>query len=201
MKVEIRNDGSITLDGYINVTSRDSRVLPSVRGKFVEQIEPRTFQKALERTDSVDLLFNHDENKKLGSTSTGELRLYEDNIGLRGIATVTDPEVRQLAESGTLKGWSFGFIAKEARWVEGEGEIARRYVSDMDLLECSILSVTPAYIATSIEQRNGEQVVSEQRFAGVQEVEVVSHLEKEVRKEDSESFDYSDLENYLTIKK
>ena len=38
MKIEIRNN-SIVLDGYVNAVCRDSRVLPSPRGKFVEQIK------------------------------------------------------------------------------------------------------------------------------------------------------------------
>jgi HK97 family phage prohead protease len=197
MKVEIRNDG-VKLDGYVNVVSRDSRVLPSVRGKFIEQIEPRAFQKALDKTDNVDLLFNHKQERKLGSTADGNLTLYEDNIGLRAICTVTDPEVIDKAKNNELRGWSFGFIAKEDRWEEGE--ISRRFVSDMDLLEVSILSVTPAYIATSIESRDGEEVVSEQRFAGTQKVEFVNLVE-EKREEKTEDFDYSELQNYLAIKK
>jgi uncharacterized protein len=197
MKVEIRND-SVKLEGYVNVVQRDSRPIPSVRGNFIEQIEPRTFQKALDKTNNVDLLFNHREDRKLGSTSQGNLTLYEDSIGLRAVCEVTDPEVRSLAESNQLKGWSFGFIAKEDRW-EDNGDIQRRYVSDMDLLECSILSVTPAYIATSIESRDGIENVKEHRLFDGEGVEVVSSVKKEERKE--EAFDYSDLENYLLIKK
>jgi HK97 family phage prohead protease len=161
MKVEIRNN-QVKLDGYVNVVQRDSRVLPSVRGKFIEQIEPRTFQKALDKTNNVDLLFNHREDRKLGSTSEGNLTLYEDNIGLRAICTVTDQEVVDKAKNNELRGWSFAMAVNEDRWQEG-GEISRRYVSDIDLFEVSILSVTPAYIATSIEARDGEEVMIEQR--------------------------------------
>ncbi|MBG9577793.1 peptidase U35, partial [Bacillus thuringiensis] len=54
---------------------------------------PRTFEKALNKAQNVDLLFNHDKTRKLGSTENGNLELYEDNIGLRAIATVTDEQV------------------------------------------------------------------------------------------------------------
>lgn len=200
MKVEIRND-SVKLEGYVNVVSRDSRVIPSVRGNFIEQIEPRTFQKALDKTNNVDLLFNHREDRNLGSTAAGNLTLYEDSIGLRAVCTVTDPEVRSLAESNQLKGWSFGFIAKEDRW-EDNGDVQRRYVSDMDLLECSILSVTPAYIATSIESRDGVETVKEHRLFDGEGVEVISTVKEEKREEIKEEvIDYSELENYLIIKK
>lgn len=201
MKVEIRNN-EVHLEGYVNVVSRDSRVLPSVRGKFIEQIEPRTFARALEKTENVDLLFNHREDRKLGSTSSGELRLHEDSIGLRAICRVSDPEVIEKAKAGELRGWSFGMIVKEDRWVE-EGDVSRRYVSDIDLLECSILSVTPAYIATSIESRTGEGIIEEQRFDVNNDVEYIKEeVEKREEKKDEDPvFDYSELENYLLIKK
>ena len=67
MRIEIRSD-SVVLTGYVNVTSRESRVLPSPTGRFVEEILPKTFERALNSTQNVDLLFNHDRNQKLGST-------------------------------------------------------------------------------------------------------------------------------------
>lgn len=41
----------------------------------------------------MDLLFKHDKNRKLGSIEIRNLELYEKNIGLRAIATVTDEKV------------------------------------------------------------------------------------------------------------
>lgn len=193
MKVEIRNN-SVVLDGYVNVVSRDSRVLPSARGKFIEQIEPRTFERALGRAESVDLLFNHKEDRKLGSTADGNLQLYEDSIGLRAICTVTDEEVVNKAKNNELRGWSFGFICREDKWVDGE--VQKRFVSDLDLLEVSILDMTPAYIATSIESRGEEMVITEQRF---EEIEVkVDVVKEEVR---VEPIDYSDIEKFIHIKR
>ena len=151
------------LDGYVNAVGRDSRVLPSPKGKFIEQIRPKTFQRALERADNVDLLFNHQKNRKLGSTKEGNLELYEDNIGLRAIATVSDDEVIKKAKNGELRGWSFGFYTNKDSWEEGPDGIQRRYLEDIDLLEVSILDKTPAYIATTIEQRGEEDVLTETR--------------------------------------
>ena len=46
--IEIRND-SILLNGYVNAIVRDSRPMLDDNGeKFVEQISPKTFQRALE---------------------------------------------------------------------------------------------------------------------------------------------------------
>lgn len=162
MRIEIRGR-QVILDGYVNAVERESRVLPSPRGRFIEKIRAKTFERALQRAEDVELRFNHDENRKLGSLREGNLELFEDNIGLRAIATVTDEEVVQKAEKGELRGWSFGFIDNKPIWKEGEDGIQRRILEDIDLIEVSVLDKTPAYIATSIESRGEEDVVTENR--------------------------------------
>jgi len=164
MRIEIRNN-QVLLDGYVNAVDRESRVLPSPRGRFVEKIVPKTFEKALQKATDVELRFNHNKNRKLGSIKEGNLELFEDSIGLRAIATVSDEEIIQKAQNGELRGWSFGFIANKDRWEDGENGIQRRFIEDLDLLEVSILDKTPAYIATSIEARGEEEAISETRGA------------------------------------
>lgn len=185
------------LDGYVNAVGRDSRVLPSPKGKFIEQIKPKTFQRALERADNVDLLFNHQKNRKLGSTKEGNLELYEDNIGLRAIATVSDDEVIKKAKNGELKGWSFGFYTNKDSWEDGPDGIQRRYLEDIDLLEVSILDKTPAYIATTIEQRGEEDVLAETR--GEDFKAVIEDNSPEERQK--EQIDYSVYEKEIEILK
>lgn len=162
MKIEIRND-QVLIDGYVNVVDRESRVLPSSRGRFIEKIKPKTFERALQKADDVELRFNHDETRKLGSVKEGNLQLFEDNVGLRAIATVYDEEVIQKARNNELRGWSFGFIDNKSNWTDGDDGIQRRTLEDIDLLEVSILDKTPAYIATSIEARGEDQVIIEAR--------------------------------------
>ena len=36
MRIEIRNDSAV-LDGYVNVVDRESKPIPSVKGKFIEK--------------------------------------------------------------------------------------------------------------------------------------------------------------------
>jgi HK97 family phage prohead protease len=162
MRIEIRSD-SVVLTGYVNVTARESRVLPSPSGRFVEEILPKTFERALNSADNVDLLFNHDRNRKLGSTQEGNLELYEDNIGLRATATILDEQVRQKAVSGELRGWSFGFQALKDSWKTREDGMQKRSVEELRLFEVSVLDKTPAYIATSVEMRGEEEIMSETR--------------------------------------
>ena len=95
MKIEIRGNSSVHIEGYVNAVGRDSRILNSpTKGSFVEMIEPGTFGKALERAENVDLLLNHNKDRKLGSTSVGNLALNEDSIGLRAEADIKDAEVQ-----------------------------------------------------------------------------------------------------------
>jgi HK97 family phage prohead protease len=153
MSVEIRSD-AVLLEGYVNAVGRDSRILTDrTRKKFVEQIVPGTFQRALEKGNNVEIDLNH--NRVLGSRETGEVELYEDAIGLRAKALISDPEVRSLARNNRLTGWSFEFIPKDQTIEPTDNpEIERRYLKDIYLKAVSILSVTPAYIATSIEARS-----------------------------------------------
>jgi len=168
MRIELRSD-SVVLDGYVNVTLRESRILPSPRGQFVEEIKPRTFERALMKNDSIDLLFNHDRGRKLGSTKEGNLELREDNVGLRAIATVTDSEVMEKARAGELRGWSFGFASLKDEWSTKADGMQKRSIEEMDLFEVSVLSKTPAYIATSIESRGeDDSVLTETRIEDFQ---------------------------------
>ena len=183
MRIEIRND-SVLLDGYVNAVGRESRILPSPKGRFKEEIVPKTFERALQKTNNVDLLFNHIKERKLGSTSEGSLELYEDSIGLRAIATISDEEVISKAKSGALKGWSFGFISNRDTWTETTEGIQKRMVEDLDLLEVSVLSVTPAYVATSIEMRGEDSFVCEQRADEIA-TRIIDNSDKEEKNDGS----------------
>lgn len=181
MRIELRSDNNILIDGYVNAVARDSRIMPSINGDFVEQVVPGTFHKALSRARNVDLLLNHNESRKLGSIIEGNLKLFEDNIGLRAIATITDEEVIEKAIAGKLKGWSFGFYLNNDRWETDSKGIKRRFLEDIELLEVSILDNTknPAYIATSIETRDNKEVLREIRTADFNAVvEDISQVNK-----------------------
>lgn len=177
MKIEIR-ENKIILDGYVNVVSRDSRVLPSSQGKFIEQIVPKTFERALGKSNNVDLLFNHKKDRKLGSIKDGNLELYEDSIGLRARCEISDEEVITRAKEGKLSGWSFGFISLKDKWEEVRDGVKRRFIEELELLEVSILDKTPAYIATSIEQRGEDSLIIELRNEDFNDVEIKENLDK-----------------------
>lgn len=190
MKVEIRNN-SINLDGYVNVVNRESRILPSPRGKFIEHIVPGAFKKALDQAEDVKLLFNHSEHRQLGSIKQGNLSLNEDVIGLRAKCTVNDAEIIDKAKRNELRGWSFGFRVLKDEWNDGEDGIQRRSIQELQLNEVSILDRTPAYYATSIEERaDAEEFVFESRGFDEITVEVIE-LEDEKRDAHDEEYQYN----------
>jgi uncharacterized protein len=177
MKVEIRNN-QVVIEGYVNAVERDSKVLtksmsPYAKSSFVERVKSKTFQKALEKNSNVEVRFNH--RRGLGSTSEN-LKLYEDNIGLYAKATITDDEIIQKAKKGELRGWSFGFTTNKDQWEDIGDDLQRRTLEDIDLAEVSILTDNPAYIATSIEMRGEDYLVIETR--GIEEqIELVDKTE------------------------
>jgi HK97 family phage prohead protease len=167
MNIEVRND-SVVISGYVNAVERWSKPLrANLRGmmlRFIEKIKAGAFKTALKRNDNVKVLLNHNPDRELANTKDGTAILEEDNIGLRAEVTITDPEVVEKARNHKLVGWSFGFYSNSDE-VSHEATIATRTVSDMDLLEVSILDDTksPAYYGTSIETRSDDGAVMEIR--------------------------------------
>lgn len=204
MEMEIRSD-SVVLAGYVNVVLRDSKVLSSPRGKFVETVEERTFAKAIERADNIFLLHNHRKDRVLGSIKDGNLELREDNIGLYARCEIRDTEVIQKAKDGLLKGWSFGFSKIKDEWQEGEDGIDRRYLKDIVLHEVSILDITPAYVATSVEMRDEDSTLIEQRNyeLKIKNIETTEQVEEQ-RADQLVKSDLSalfDAENFIKIRR
>ena len=193
MRIEIRNDSAV-LDGYVNVTGKDSKLIPSLHGKFIEQIKPGAFKRSLEKRSNVDLLLNHDKNRKLGSTKDGNLELFEDGVGLRAICTVNDEDVIKKAKNKQLRGWSFGFYSEKDSWKDEDG-VQRRFVEDLDVFEVSIIDNTksPAYVGTSIEMRDDKEILSENRNSE-SEIRVVDSSDKSEKREE---IDYSKYEEEI----
>ena len=164
MKIEIRED-SVLISGYVNAIERYSKpIRESLKGKirtFIERIKAGVFRTALKRNDDVKVLLNHNHERVLATTKDGSAKLEEDNIGLRAEVTITDKEVVEKARNNQLVGWSFGFYANSDE-LGTEGETETRTVTDLDLIEVSILDDTksPAYYGTSIEARSeGEKML------------------------------------------
>ena len=185
MKVNIRAD-KVEIEGYVNAIERDSKPLWSRVGQFIERICKGAFKKALKRNDDVHILLNHDWSRDLGSTKAGNLKLEEDNIGLKARATITDPEVIKKARAGDLVGWSFGFTDRDVENSIRDG-MPHRAVKDLDLAEVSILDrrKSPAYEGTLITARAEEDVVHFRGEDFIDEVETKEDQPEETPKEEA----------------
>lgn len=151
MRVEVRGE-TVHISGYVNAVERDSKVLHDREGPFVERAESGVFQRSMARRSDVKLKLNH--GRDIGSIGEGNLKLREDAVGLHAEATVTDAETVREARAGNLTGWSFAFTDLAPSFEVQEGTAVRkRTLRDIDLTEVSVLTVAPAYIATSIEAR------------------------------------------------
>ena len=158
---------------YVNAVERDSKILPKSMSplatrSFVERVKAKTFQRAIEKNDNIEIRLNH--NKLLGSTKD-VLELREDNIGLYAKAVITDDEAIEKAKNKELRGWSFGFTPIKDIWEDVDENLQRRTLEDINLSEVSILTKSPAYIATSIEMRGENCVVKETRGKEDEEIE------------------------------
>lgn len=165
MRVEIRNK-SVILDGYVNAVARDSKPMLDENGeRFIEQVVPKAFERAIEKSEDILCLLDHEPTRKLGSTKDGNIKLFEDNIGLRAICEITDSEVIEKAKEQRLRGWSFGFEAVKEHEEAVSENLKRRFIDEMNLLEVSIIDdkKVPCYVGTSIETRADSTIKTEFR--------------------------------------
>ena len=157
MRAELRADG-LHISGYVNIPGRESRPVETPRGRVIEIIEPRAFDRALKKNPNLIMLLDHDPLRVLASQGSGNLEAREDQIGLRASSVVTDDEVIQAAKDGKIRGWSFSIRNPQDSIEErGEGKLPIRRIHDFDMDEITlVVHKVPVYSATSVEMRAGE---------------------------------------------
>lgn len=189
MQINIRED-RVEIEGYVNAIERYSKPLMSRIGKFIERICKGAFAKAIKRNNDIHVLLNHDWDRDLGSTKQGNLKLQEDNIGLKANVTIYDREVIDKARNGELVGWSFGFSDREVEnSIDNSTGMPTRAVRDLDLYEVSILDKRkiPAYDGTLISAR---AETGEIHFRGedfIDEVNILSEDENALKIENNDN--------------
>lgn len=158
MRINIRADDSVEIEGYVNAVERLSKPLNSRLGQFLERVKVGAFKRALERAEDVRILLNHEWDKDLGGIKDGNLELNEDAIGLHARAIIRDKEVVEEARRGDLVGWSFGFTDRDVETREENG-LPLREVRDMDLYEVSLINKkkVPAYDGTLVTVRTADE--------------------------------------------
>ena len=164
MDIEIRADGA-HISGYGYATEKKSRPVMTPRGKVIEVIEPRAFERAISRAGCISVMVDHDKAHIYANTEDGSCTLYEDAIGLHADVLIRDPELIELARKGKIRGWSFGMTnVVDEMEPRAEGELPVRHVKDLDLDHISlVVRRTPVYSATSVELRAEEEIELEIR--------------------------------------
>ena len=128
---KITSDKERIIEGYASTSSIDS---------VNDIVLPSAFEKSLEKflSGRGTLLFNHDPNQVVGPIIAAKI----DNKGLYITAKVgkgwkTADEVWNMIKAGAVKGFSIGFIPKDAEY-DHEKDV--RIIKEVDLIE---ISVTP----------------------------------------------------------
>lgn len=161
--VTIRTEGAPTVSGYAALYNTET-VIANV---FRELIAPGAFRSALDGSDDVRALFNHDPNFVLGRTKSGTLKLSETGKGLRYDVqlpkTQAANDVRELILRGDVSGSSFGFLVTDDDWDETpmkRGEMPIRTIRSVELFDVSPVTY-PAYPQTSVSARDKGEAAKE----------------------------------------
>lgn len=144
-------ENGVKVSGYAAVFGSET----NIGGMFTEVIQRGAFKDAIGRDDVV-FLINH-EGLPLARTSSGTLKLTEDDHGLRmeTVLEASDPDVQSILtkmKRGDLNKMSFAFYPEEQEW-DDERSIPRRTIKRAALDDVSIVT-RPAYDTTEIGLRS-----------------------------------------------
>lgn len=183
--VDFRNQGeNRTIDGYAIVFNSLSHDL----GGFFERVLPEAIDGVIERSDVVALL-NHDSSRGILGRSrngNGSLKLNSDEHGLRFVVdaphTALGDECLEYLRRGDATQCSFAFTVAEDSWEKQSDGTYIRTIRRFDrLYDCSILTCTPAYEATSVSCRSFEDFKAEEERKEAEAKAEQERLEQERR--------------------
>lgn len=196
MKIEVRADDTVRIEGYVNATEKKSRPVITPHGKCIEMIEERAFEKAIERAGNITVTVDHDNSHVYASTEDGNLHLYEDGIGLHADVLISDKNIVEIAKQGKIRGWSFGMYNVEDDMEQrADGELPIRHIKSLDLDHITlVVNKVPCYSATSVEVRANNETDMETRA-------IDNKIELSIEKPPKEKIDYSDYENRINTLK
>jgi HK97 family phage prohead protease len=155
MTVELRaadtDSESRTVSGYAAVFNQWTEI----GTWFREMIQPGSFANAISRSD-IRALYNHNPDHLLARTTSGTLKVREDERGL--FFEFDMPESRQdlydLIKRGDLSQCSFAFtVAKEEWRYNKDDDREERVITEFDQIYDVGPVVYPAYQSTSISAR------------------------------------------------
>lgn len=145
------SDGKRTVRGYAAVFNSET----DIGGYFREVIMPGAFADTLKTAD-VRALVDHDSGRVIGRSSSGTLRLKEDERGLAVEIDLPDTsdgrDLAELVSRGDIDGMSFGFRVTKEQWDETV-DPPKRSIMGIELHEVSAVT-WPAYTDTQLAMRS-----------------------------------------------
>ena len=164
--VEVRAgaDKQMTIGGYAAKFGTRSENL----GGFKEQIAPGAFNFSRSQGwPDVIARYNHDDNRLLGTTAAGTLRLAIDEVGLPYEVDLPQSraDVYELVQRRDVQKSSFAFITDEDDWATDDTGFPLRTLITVRLIDVAPVN-TPAYRDTDSAVRS----LAEKFDADVEEV-------------------------------
>jgi uncharacterized protein len=161
---DLREDGEATVSGYAALYNTETVIF----GLWRERIAPGAFESALDGTDDVRALFNHDPSILLGRTRSKTLTLSEDAKGLKYHIQLPDTQhardVRELIRRGDVSGSSFGFRIEDDEWDDTptkKGKLPLVTIRKVELFDVSPVTF-PAYPQTSVSARSKGEAMQQE---------------------------------------
>lgn len=197
--IAFRNESeNRTIDGYAIVFNSLSHDL----GGFFERVLPEAVDGVIEKSDVVALL-NHDASRGILGRSRngiGSLHLSADDYGLRFVVdaprTSLGDECLEYLKRGDATQCSFAFTVGEDSWEKQSDGTYIRTIRKFDrLYDCSILTCTPAYEATSVSCRSFDEFKAEEARLEEEARQKAEQEEKE-RREAEEAEKQEKLKTY-----
>lgn len=179
MNAEFRVDRSGEQPRITGYAVRYSQLSDPIWGLFREKVAPGAFRNALKISDPRALQ-NHDPNRILGRTSSGTLKVIEDEEGLRyeifppGTSYAAD--LMESIERGDVRESSFAMIVARDEWEDRDDMSIRTILEVEELFDVSPVTY-PAYPSSSVGLRSRE--AAEEIFKSHRELREAS--EKAVR--------------------
>jgi HK97 family phage prohead protease len=153
VRVATADNGTHSVSGYAIVYNSQSVDL----GGFTEIVAPGSLTRTLTDNPDVLCLRDHKQTLLLGRTTSGTLKLTEDQTGLYFTCSLPATSAgNDLAESlrrGDIDSCSFGFCVANDIWSQDTNGAIVRTLLDVDLFEISVVSF-PAYASTSASLRS-----------------------------------------------
>lgn len=175
-------------------------------GGFREEIMPEALEGVIERSDCVALL-NHDPKRGILGRSRfgkGSLRLSVDDRGMLfdfdAPKTALGDEALEYLRRGDATQCSFAFTLAEGgdRWTKQEDGTYLRQITQFDqIFDCSILTCTPAYEATSVSCKRFEEILEEEKAENERKLAELKAEEERKAAEEAEQ-KAAKLEEYYT---